>query len=303
MFRFALAAVAALLFAVGCAPSVKIDQEDPYASLHPWNHKWKQVKKTDSGLEYIVIRKGDGKGGHPSPADRVEIHYDGRFDKDGSTFDSSYGGDPLLYRVNGFVPGLVEGLQLMQPGDDYMFWIRSDLGYGERGSPGGIPGNTNLMFRVEMRSIIPAVSADPVAWKKVTPWPTDSPDVVRTSSGLEYLVINSGPTTEEPPDENDYVSVHFEGRLEDEDHSVVASTFESQEPELFAVADMVPGWTEAIKMMRPGDHWMTRMPAHLVYGPEGDGRIPPNATVVWELKLEKVVRIDPPPGDPLAPPR
>lgn len=301
MIRQLALAAALMLGLAACQPSVKINAEDPFTTLYPWNHKWKQVEKTETGLEYVVIRKGDGKGPHPSPADRVEVHYDGRFVSSGEQFDSSYGGEPATFRLNSVIPGWTEGLQLMQPGDEFMFFIPSDLGYGERGSPNGIPANADLLFRVDLRNVIPAVAPDPGAWAKVTPWPTDSADVVRTSSGLEYLVIESGGTSEEPPGERDFAIVHFEGRLDD--GSVVASTFESQNTEIFPIAQLTPGWAEAMKLMRKGDHWMVRIPAHLMYGAEGDGRIPPNAIVVFEVKLEDIVRIEAPPTDPPAPPR
>lgn len=302
MIRQLALAAALLLGLAACQPSAKINAEDPFATLYPWNHDWKQVEKTETGLEYIVIRKGDGKGPHPSPADRVEVHYDGRLASNGEQFDSSYGDEPVVFRLNTLLPGWVEGIQLMQPGDEFMFFIPSDLGYGERGAPSGMPPpGADLLFRVELRNVIPAVAPDPGAWAKVTPWPTDSADVVRTSSGLEYLVIESGPTGDEPPTDRDFGIVHFEGRLED--GSVVGSTFESQNTEIFPIAQLTPGWAEALKLMRKGDHWMVRIPAHLMYGAEGDGRIPPNATVVWEVRLEDIVRIEAPPADPPQPPR
>jgi len=53
----------------------------------------------------------------------------------------------------------------------------------------------------------------------------------------------------------------------------------------------VPGWAETLKMMRPGDRWMVRIPPSLMYGEEGDGRIPPNAPVVFEILVNEVIRI------------
>lgn len=310
MVRTLQALIATLMvavFAAACSPSAKINEEDPFSTLHPWNAYWSQVKQTESGLQYIVVKKGEGKGPHPSPADRIQILYDGRFADSGQQFDSS-GDEPVTFRLNTLIPGWVEGLQLMQPGDSYMFWIPSDLAYGERGfQRGGVPGGADLMFHISLLDVIPAVSPDPDAWAKVTPWPTDSPDVIRTSSGLEYLAIDRTepkPRDDEtvnldPPTERDFAIVHYEGRLDD--GSVVASTFEEQNTETFPLAQLVPGWSEALMAMRPGDHWMVRIPPHLMYGAEGDGRIPPNATVVYEVRLEDVVRIDPPPADPVSP--
>ena len=67
--------------------------------------------------------------------------------------------------------------------------------------------------------------------------------------------------------------------------SVVASTFEEGQPKFFPVKDLVPGWAEVLKLMHKGDRWMVRIPSQLLYQAEGDGRIPPDATVVYELEL------------------
>ena len=300
MIRPILAAMAAMamLALAACQPSLKsIDQDDPWKSLHPWNHSWKEVQKLPSGVEYVIIRKGDGAGAFPSPADKVQVHYDGRYAKSGEVFDSSYErGDPAIFRLNGVILGWQYGLQKMQPGDDVMFWIPWKVAYGEDGMR-EIPPKSDLMFRVELFKVIPAVSADPEAWKKVTPWPTDSSEVARKNSGLEYLVIESGPEDANPATDRDFVNVHVEGRLDD-DGSVVMSTYEDQETVRFPVADLTPGWGELMHLMRPGDHWMVKMPPHLMYDKEGDGRIPPNATVVYEVRLDSIIYIDPPPDDP-----
>jgi peptidylprolyl isomerase len=294
MIRYILAAMAALALAA-CQPSVKINQDDPWASLYPWKHNWKDVHKLPSGVEYVVIRKGDGKGSFPSPADRVEVHYDGRFAKSGEQFDTSYGGDPISFALNRVIPGWTEGLQKMQPGDEFMFWIPWQMAYGESGRR-EIPPRSDLMFRVELFDVIPAVASDVEAWAKVTPWPTGSSEVIRKPSGLEYLVVDSGDANGVSPDDLDYVYVHLEGRLED--GSEVGSTYDNQTPERFPMDELTPGWNELMRLMRPGDHWMVRMPAHLMYAEEGDGRIPPGATVIYEVRLEDVISIDPPPTDP-----
>jgi FKBP-type peptidyl-prolyl cis-trans isomerase len=275
---------------------VKIDPDDPWATLRPWNHGWKEVQKLPTGVEYVVIRKGDTKGLYPSPVDRVEVHYDGRLASDGEKFDSSYErGETFTtdLRPGSLIQGWLDGLQKMQPGDVFMFWIPWDQAYGEEGR-GPIPPRADLMFQVELVNVIPAVAADPDAWEKASPWPTASSEVVRKPSGLEYLVIRSGDSNGVSPDDNDYVVVHLEGRLED--GSMVGNTYDRQRPERFPMEDLTPGWSELMKLMRQGDHWMVRMPPHLMYGSEGDGRIPPGATVTYEVRLEDIIVIDAPPN-------
>jgi len=89
MFRIVLVAVTALALSA-CGPSVKVDPADPWASLHPWNHAAANVEKLPSGVEYVVVRKGDGKGPFPGPTDQVEVNYEGRLAPTGLIFDSSY---------------------------------------------------------------------------------------------------------------------------------------------------------------------------------------------------------------------
>jgi FKBP-type peptidyl-prolyl cis-trans isomerase FklB len=109
------------------------------------------VQVTASGLQYKVISKGDGQ--QPGPHGRVKCHYEGRF-IDGQVFDSSYKrGEPTVFGLDQVIPGWTEGLQLMNVGSKYEFYIPGDLGYGERGIPGHIPGNTVLIFTVELLSI------------------------------------------------------------------------------------------------------------------------------------------------------
>lgn len=302
MKRLVLAAALALGISA-CTPSA-IDPANPWAAVDPWNHGRADVVKLPGGVEYIVVRKGDGKGPFPGPRDEVKVNYEGRLAANGQRFDSSYErGEPIEFRLNGVIPGWTEGLQKMQPGDMFMFWIPSDKAYGERGQGMDIPPNADLIFQVELLEVTP----DP--WGKVAPWPTDSSEIVRRPSGLEYLVIQSGPTEGASPTDADEVAVNFEGRLEGvtaeegetpdqlRDRSVVASTYEEGQPKFFPVKDLVPGWSEVLKLMRKGDRWMVRMPAQLLYQSEGDGRIPPDATVIYELEL-----LDFAPAGPAVPP-
>ncbi len=114
------------------------------------NKKQEGVKETPSGLQYKVITEGSGE--NPGPEDVVEVHYTGKL-IDGTVFDSSVErGQPVKFPLNGVIPGWTEGLQLMKPGAKYMFYIPSDLAYGDRGT-GPIPGGATLIFEVELLSV------------------------------------------------------------------------------------------------------------------------------------------------------
>jgi FKBP-type peptidyl-prolyl cis-trans isomerase FklB len=108
------------------------------------------VKVTPSGLQYKVIREGSGRS--PSDQDTVKVHYRGTR-IDGSEFDSSYKrGTPAEFRLDRVIKGWTEGLQLMEEGAKYEFYIPPELAYGNRGRL----ANQTLVFEVELISIEPS---------------------------------------------------------------------------------------------------------------------------------------------------
>ncbi len=114
------------------------------------------VQITDSGLQYRVIKEGDGA--QPTAADSVEVHYEGRL-INGNVFDSSYSrGQPVTFGVTQVIPGWTEALQLMKEGAEYELTIPSELAYGAGGAGGAIGPNEVLVFKVELLSVIAADS-------------------------------------------------------------------------------------------------------------------------------------------------
>ena len=111
------------------------------------NAKEEGVKVTESGLQYLVVKEGNGK--KPGPNDVVTVHYTGRL-IDGTVFDSSVErGEPATFAVGQVIPGWVEGLQLMSEGSAYRLFIPSELAYGEHGT-GPIQPNSTLIFDVQL---------------------------------------------------------------------------------------------------------------------------------------------------------
>lgn len=114
------------------------------------NAKEEGVKVTESGLQYLVVKEGNGK--KPGPNDVVTVHYTGRL-IDGSVFDSSVErGEPATFAVGQVIPGWVEGLQLMSEGSAYRLFIPSELAYGEHGT-GPIQPNSTLIFDVQLLKV------------------------------------------------------------------------------------------------------------------------------------------------------
>ena len=110
------------------------------------------VVTTESGLQYVILRAGEGTS--PTAQDKVEVHYEGRL-LDGTVFDSSYEkGVAAVFSVGGLVKGWTEALQLMKPGARWQLFVPPHLGYGQRGTPGGPIGpNATLVFELELIGI------------------------------------------------------------------------------------------------------------------------------------------------------
>ena len=105
-----------------------------------------------SGLQYQVLREGNGK--QPKATDRVKCHYEGTL-IDGTKFDSSYDrGEPATFGLNQVIAGWTEGVQLMQEGAKYRFFIPYNLAYGERGAGSSIPPFASLLFDVELIEVV-----------------------------------------------------------------------------------------------------------------------------------------------------
>ena len=116
------------------------------------NAKKEGVVTLPSGLQYQVLREGNGR--KPKATDQVRCHYEGML-IDGTLFDSSIQrGEPATFPLNGVIAGWTEGLQLMQEGAKYRFFIPYQLGYGERGAGGSIPPFAALVFDVELLEVL-----------------------------------------------------------------------------------------------------------------------------------------------------
>lgn len=112
------------------------------------------------------------------------------------------------------------------------------------------------------------------------------PEVVTTPSGLQYEVIVEGNGPQ--PTAQSRVKVHYEGRLID--GTVFDSSIERGEPATFGVTQVIPGWVEALQLMKVGSKWRLHIPSNLAYGPQGAGGvIGPNSTLIFDVELLEIL--------------
>ena len=110
--------------------------------------------------------------------------------------------------------------------------------------------------------------------------------VVTTASGLEYFVVSSGPATGAHPRAQDTATFDYEVKLLD--GTMIDSSYATGEPLTGTVSAFVPGFTEALELMHPGDEWIVWVPPQLGYGPNDKGPIPGNSVLRFRLALHSV---------------
>ena len=148
----------------------------------------------------------------------------------------------------------------------------------------------NLLFAATAFSLIAAAPSPPV-----TPPGPDflvqngkAKGVVTTTSGLQYYVVKSGPLTGAHPTAADTVSLDYEVKLLD--GTIIDSSYARGEPLTGEAGAFVPGFSEAVEAMRPGDEWIVWVPPQLGYGMTDSGPIPGGSVLRFRLALHSVTR-------------
>ena len=152
-----LLAVGLSLCVAACAPAGSKAQSAPEASANAGflaqNAKATGVITLPSGLQYKIVHSGPADGPHPGLSDEVKVNYEGKL-VNGTVFDSSFQrGEPADLPLQGLIPGWVQALQLMRPGDEWTLYVPSDLAYGPD-SPPPIPPNSVLIFRIQLLGVL-----------------------------------------------------------------------------------------------------------------------------------------------------
>jgi FKBP-type peptidyl-prolyl cis-trans isomerase len=223
--------------------------------------------KTKNGLASEVLKPGTGVA-RPGKGDVATIDYSA-WTTDGKMFDSSVvRGRPVSLPVKDMLPGLGEGVQLMQMGESRRLWIPQSLAYkGKQGKPQG-----TLVFDVTLVDIPTHAPADVK---------TPPADAQSTGSGLVYQVLRPGTGTHHP-NIADVVTVQYTGWTPD--GKMFDSSLTRGTPSTFPLDRVIPGWTEGMKLMVEGEKARFWIPERLAY----KGASAPYGDLVFDIELIKI---------------
>jgi len=120
--------------------------------------------------------------------------------------------------------------------------------------------------------------------------------VMTTASGLQYKILDAGDKKAPPIAPTDTVTAHYRGTLID--GREFDSSYSRGAPTPFPVNGVIKGWQEALVMMKPGAKWQLFIPPELAYGPKGQGKIPPNSLLIFDLNVISAEAAGAPPKAP-----
>jgi|YNPMSStandDraft_1061717.scaffolds.fasta_scaffold00235_19 peptidylprolyl isomerase len=238
------------------------------------------LQKTASGLQYSILKKGNGI--RPEQGDKVFVHYVGKLMND-TIFDSSYKrGEPFSFNLGEgrVIKGWDEGIALLQEGDSALLIIPPDLGYGNR-AIGSIPANSTLKFIVSLEKVEKA--------PKIEPFDITNKETETTESGLKIVRVKKAEKDAIKPSIGDNVGVHYTGYFED--GKIFDSSVRRGEPITFTLGkgQVIKGWEEGISLLAKGEKARLIIPYNLAYGENGrPPAIPPKANLIFDVELVDV---------------
>jgi FKBP-type peptidyl-prolyl cis-trans isomerase len=242
------------------------------------------AEKLPSGIWYTITKKADGK--KPSEKATVTAHYEGRL-LNGEKFDASYDrGQPFTTTLDRVIVGWRIAIPTLAKGEKGTFYIPSALAYGEKGAGANIPPNAVLVFDIELMDFEEPMNANQQADKddKIIQnfLKKKGIDASKTESGIYYQITKEG--NGESPNIGSNVKTHYKGMLLD--GKVFDSSYDRGQPLDFPLANVIPGWQQAIPLLSKGGKGTFYIPSGLAYGTRGAGGvIPPNAVLVFEVEL------------------
>ncbi|MFA6401621.1 MAG: FKBP-type peptidyl-prolyl cis-trans isomerase [Salinivirgaceae bacterium] len=249
--------------------------------IEPFSVEGKTIEKGKKKLKYVLIEPGSGS--LAQFGDNAYIHYTG-FLPDGTIFDSSVKkGDPVRITVGSkqVIEGWDLGLFLMKKGTKIKLYIPPKLAYGNEGYKNLVPENSPIILDLEMVDLIPP--------EPIVKWNSDGKQIIETSSGLKYVIFDSGEGNLILPE--NIVTVHYSGYFAD--GKLFDSSVKRLEPIRFPVGigSVIDGWDEGLQLMRKGSKFQLLIPSNLAYGSQGaPPQIPPDTDLIFDIEVIDVIQ-------------
>ena len=241
-----------------------------------------EAQRTASGIAYLLLKPGSGEQ-HPELHDKVRVRFTTwskgkRVDSDGA----------VVFDMQGVIAGWTEALQAMRVGEKRRLWIPDRLVYpGRSGYP-----RADSVFEIELVEVIDG--------RPPLPAPADvaavPADAIKTASGLAYKWLARGDGSEqrrEKPNAWDRVTIHFTGWTSD--GVMFESSRQREQPGVFDLAEVMPGWREGLLLLAVGDQARFWIPEPLAHRGKG-GK--PKGTLVFDIELLSITRKPEPPRPP-----
>ena len=231
----------------------------------------RETIKTESGLEYQVLRAGGGKPA--KGADNINLEY-AFYDGTGKSVGSSVTARPITGKADRLpLKFMTEAAGFMVAGDLILFRVPSTLGI-QGNPPAGIEPGAPVLWQLELTSAMTFEKPDFVL-------PTDA-ELTTTESGLKYKMLTAGEGA--TPTSSSRVTVHSSGWLTD--GTSFDSSYERGQTIDFGVTQVIAGWTEGLQLMKVGGKAILVIPSNLGYGDRGSPpTIPGGATLVFVVEL------------------
>ncbi len=237
--------------------------------------------KTESGLSYIVVKKGKGKSAQIN--DKARVKYSGYF-VNGDKFDSSFdhpGAETFDFIIGRkqVIEGWEKGVAGMCPGEKRRLIVPYQMAYGEQGRPPVIPAMSDLIFDVELvdfETIIPPMVYD-----------VKGKDTITTSSGLKYIKVKT--TNGQQVMSGDTVTAIYTGYFTD--GTIFDSSVERNDSITLPVGRgrVIRGWDEGLQKMKEGEKFRFIIPYYLAYGEQGRPPvIPAKSDLIFDVHLKRI---------------
>jgi peptidylprolyl isomerase len=237
----------------------------------------KDAERSESGLAWKVLQEGEGKI-RPSRYDAVILTYTG-WTPDGRMFGSA---SKIRGKLEDLVPGWIEGVQLMLPGEKRRFWIPGKLAYGEAksGDPNVQPERPRGMVVFDIELI--EFKRGPIPPRAVPEDVAEIPkNAKKSKSGLAWRVLHKG-TGKEHPTAKSTVFVNYAGWTTDGKMFDTSLALGGGKPRGIVLGDAIPGWQEGLQMIVVGETRRFWIPENLAYA--GQPGLP-RGMLVYDIQL------------------